>query len=184
MLGRLFLLFTAVPLVELWLLLRIGAWMGLLPTLALVVGTGVAGAWLARREGTRCWTAVRSELAAGRVPGQELLHALLVLAAGLLLVTPGILTDVTGLLLLFRPTRRLAVRALRRRLEAGVRTGAVRVFTSAPGSGAGFGAFGTDAKAGGAAGDEAAADDGGRDGAGGRSDRSGHSRTGGRVIEM
>lgn len=184
MLGRLFLLFTAVPLVELWLLLRIGAWMGLLPTLALVVGTGMAGAWLARREGTRCWIAVRSELAEGRVPGQELLHALLVLAAGLLLVTPGVLTDVTGLLLLFRPTRRLAVRALRRRLEAGVRTGAVRVFTSSPGTGAGFGAFGTGTGAADENGDETGADGGDREGAGGRSDRPGHTRTGGRVIEM
>jgi UPF0716 protein FxsA len=140
-LGRLFLLFTLVPLAELWLLLRIGAWVGLLPTLALVIGTGVAGAWLARREGVRCWAAVQAELGAGRVPGEELLHALLVLAAGLLLVTPGILTDLTGLALLLRPVRRLAVRSIRRRLEAGVRSGNVRIF----GTGAGFGAggFGT-----------------------------------------
>ena len=137
MLGRLFLLFTLVPLAELWLLLRIGAWVGLLPTLALVVGTGIAGAWLARREGTRCWAAVQTELRAGRVPGEEILHAFLVLAAGLLLVTPGILTDLTGLALLLRPVRRLAVRSLRHRLEAGVRSGNVRVF------GAGFGAAGS-----------------------------------------
>ncbi|MDP2480592.1 MAG: FxsA family protein [Candidatus Palauibacterales bacterium] len=136
MLGRLFLLFTLVPLAELWLLLRIGAWVGLLPTLALVVGTGVAGAWLARREGTRCWATVQTELRAGRVPGEEILHAFLVLAAGLLLITPGILTDLTGLALLLRPVRRLAVRSLRRRLEAGVRSGNVRIF------GAGSGGFG------------------------------------------
>ncbi len=146
MLGRLFLLFTLVPLAELWLLLRIGAWVGLLPTLALVVGTGVAGAWLARREGTRCWAAVQTELRAGRVPGEEILHAFLVLAAGLLLVTPGILTDLTGLALLLRPVRRLAVRSLRRRLEAGVRNGSVRIFGAGSGGfGAGGGSFGTGA---------------------------------------
>lgn len=138
MLGRLFLLFTLVPLVELWLLLRVGAWVGLLPTLALVISTGVAGAWLARREGVRCWAAVQSELRAGRVPGEELLHALLVLAAGLLLVTPGILTDLTGLALLLRPVRRLAVRSIRRRLEAGVRSGNVRVFGTGATFGGGF----------------------------------------------
>lgn len=170
MLVRLFLLFTLVPLAELWLLLRIGAWVGLLPTLGIVVGTGVAGAWLARREGVRCWAAVQGELAGGRVPGEELLHALLVLAAGLLLVTPGILTDVTGLLLLVRPVRRLAVRALGRRLEAGVRRGSVRFFTSAGRGPAGAAPFG--------AGSDRSADAGGAD------ESAGSSRDTGRVIEI
>jgi len=193
-LGRLFLLFTLVPLLELWLLLRIGAWVGLLPTLALVVATGMAGAWLARREGTRCWAAVQSELAAGHVPGEQLLHALLVFAAGLLLVTPGVLTDVTGLLLLVRPTRRAAVRALRRRLEAGVRRGSVRIFSAGMGraSGPGAGGGGPDAPRRGGAGErpgDGAGERPGRSAAHGRGGdpgrrEDGHSRTGGRVIEM
>jgi UPF0716 protein FxsA len=126
-LGRLFLLFTLVPLLELWLLIRVGAWAGLLPTLALVVGTGIAGAWLARREGTRCWAAVQSELRAGHVPGEQLLHAFLVLAAGLLLVTPGILTDLTGLALLVRPARRVVARWLQRRLQRSIERGTVHI---------------------------------------------------------
>jgi len=110
---RLLLAFTLVPILELWLLLRIGAWLGAVPTLALVVLTGVAGASLARREGVHAWASVQAELAAGRLPGRKLLEAVLVLIAGIVLVTPGVLTDAMGLLLLIRPLRE----ALTRRLE-------------------------------------------------------------------
>ncbi|MGD8496472.1 MAG: FxsA family protein [Gemmatimonadales bacterium] len=110
---RLLLAFTLVPILELWLLLRIGAWLGAVPTLALVILTGVAGASLARREGIHAWAAVQAELAAGRLPGRKLLEAVLVLIAGIVLVTPGVITDTIGLLLLVRPLRE----ALTRRLE-------------------------------------------------------------------
>lgn len=113
---RLILLFTLLPLVELALLLRIGDWLGLAATLGIVIGTGVAGAWLARREGLRTLAAVRRELEAGRLPGNELLHALLILASGIVLITPGVLTDAVGLLLLVRPVRDLVARRARRRL--------------------------------------------------------------------
>jgi UPF0716 protein FxsA len=117
---RLILLFTLLPLVELSLLLRIGEWLGLAPTLGIVIATGIAGAWLARREGLRTWAAVRRELAAGRLPGDELVHALLILAAGIVLVTPGVLTDGVGLLLLVPPVRAAAVRTMRRRFAGRV----------------------------------------------------------------
>ncbi|MFQ5691075.1 MAG: FxsA family protein, partial [Gemmatimonadota bacterium] len=131
MLLRLFLLFTLVPLLELMLLLRIGAVVGLAPTLLLVLGTGVAGAWMARREGARSWQAVQSELAAGRFPGEQLLHSLLVLIAGIVLVTPGVLTDLAGILLLVPPVRTGLIRHLRRSF-------ADRVEPGAPGPGPGW----------------------------------------------
>ena len=112
---RLLLAFTLVPLAELWLLLRIGSVLGGFWTLALVVITGVAGATLARREGARAWLAVQTELAAGKLPGRELIEALLVLVAGIVLVTPGVLTDFAGLALLVRPIRSAFVRQLERR---------------------------------------------------------------------
>lgn len=112
---RLFLLFTLVPLIELWLLLRIGAWIGAGPTFALVIVTGVAGATLARREGAHAWSAVQAELSAGRIPGRKLLEALLVLLAGVVLVTPGVVTDAVGLLLLVRPVRSQLVKRLEER---------------------------------------------------------------------
>jgi len=117
-LFRLILLFTLLPLVELSLLLRIGEWLGVGATIGLVVVTGVAGAWLARREGLRTWGRVQSELGAGRMPGDELVHALLVFVAGLVLVTPGVVTDCVGLLLLIRPVRERVARSMRRRLAA------------------------------------------------------------------
>lgn len=148
MLIRLLLLFTLVPLLELVLLLRIGDLVGLLPTLALVIATGVAGAWLARQEGLRAWLAVQRELAAGRIPTEELVHGLLVLVAGAVLVTPGVLTDAAGLLLLVRPVRGALIRRLReryrQRLEQGTLGGPsfrfVWLGSSPPDPGAGSGA--------------------------------------------
>ena len=126
MLIRLILLFTVVPLVELSLLLRIGDWLGVGPTLGLVLGTGFLGAWLARREGVRAWTAVHEQLGKGQVPGRELLDAVLVLLAGVVLITPGILTDLAGFALMSRPGRDWVAKRVRRRLEASVHTTVLR----------------------------------------------------------
>lgn len=117
---KLILLFTLLPLAELSLLLRIGGWLGAGPTVGLVIATGVVGAWLARREGLRTWGRVQADLASGKMPGAELLHALLVFIAGVVLVTPGVLTDVAGLLLLVRPAREIVARKLQRRLASQV----------------------------------------------------------------
>jgi UPF0716 protein FxsA len=127
--GKLFLLFTLLPLVDLWVLLAIGRTLGPWPTVALVVLTGIGGAWLAKREGRRVVDGWRRALTEGRVPDEGLLSGALVLAGGLLLVSPGLITDVIGLPLLFPPTRRLAAAALRRFLAAKVRSGQVRLVT-------------------------------------------------------
>lgn len=128
MLFRLFLLFTLVPLVELYLLIRIGSIIGAGPTVLLVLVTGAAGAWLARREGFRSWIAVQQELAAGRLPAAELLHALLVVIAGALLVTPGVFTDAVGLLMLSRPVRAALIQRVQRRIGRKIQTGEMRVW--------------------------------------------------------
>lgn len=120
---RLLLAFTVVPVLELWLLLRIGAWLGAGATVILVILTGIVGATLARREGVHAWSAVQAELSAGRIPGRKLLEALLVLLAGIVLVTPGVLTDGVGLLLLVRPVRERLVRQLEERYRRTLDTG-------------------------------------------------------------
>ena len=122
---RLLLLFTLVPLVELYALIRLGSLIGAGPTILLVLGTGAAGAWLARREGFRSWSAVQSELAAGRLPAEELLHALVVVIAGVLLVTPGVFTDAFGLLMLIRPVRAAMIRRARSRIDRSIQSGDV-----------------------------------------------------------
>lgn len=115
--AKLLLLFTIVPLVELYLLLLLGQSMGLWPTVALVLVTGVLGAALGKREGLRVWRSWQQALAQGRIPEEGILGGVLVLIGGVLLVTPGVLTDVTGLLLLIPPTRRLIANVVRARLE-------------------------------------------------------------------
>jgi len=133
--GRLALLFVLVPVVELMLLIRMGQVVGFWPTVAFVILTGWAGALLARLEGMRILTQFQQELLAGRVPGQALLDGACVLVGGAFLLAPGVLTDVTGLALLFPPTRRLIQRWVRRRIERGIQDGSLRVMTMTAGGG-------------------------------------------------
>ena len=133
MLSRLILIFVAVPLLELAILLQIGQWIGLFPTFALVVTTGVAGAALARQQGIRAFVAVQRELAAGRLPGRSLLDGLAILVGGAFLLTPGVLTDLAGFSLLFPASRRWLQRVVRRRLERRIRDGTVEFKVYGPG---------------------------------------------------
>jgi len=118
MLLRLLLLLTVVPLVELALLLWLADATDLWFTFALVIATGALGAALARHEGLRCWRRVHDEMAAGRLPGDPLLDGLMILLAGALLVTPGVLTDLVGFGLLLPPFRRVVKRSAARRFQA------------------------------------------------------------------
>lgn len=115
---RLLILFTAVPLVELWLLLQIGRLTNLWFTVGLVLATGLIGAALARRQGWRTWRLIQEQLAQGQVPAGALLDGLMILVAGALLITPGILTDLTGFALLVPRFRNLLKRSIAARLKA------------------------------------------------------------------
>jgi UPF0716 protein FxsA len=105
MLFKLFLAFTIIPVVELYLLIKVGSLIGPFNTLALVVLTGFAGAYLARIQGTQTMFRVRSSLQQGNMPTEDLVDALLIFAAGIVLLTPGFITDVAGLLVLLPATR-------------------------------------------------------------------------------
>ena len=100
MLGKLLLLFTVIPVVELYLLITIGQNVGAGPTIALVLVTGFLGAWLARREGSRVLRSWQGSLARGEIPKEGVISSVLVLVGGVLLVTPGVVTDAMGLVLL------------------------------------------------------------------------------------
>ena len=125
-------LFIGVPLLELVLLIQLGQWIGLVPTLGIVVLTGVAGATLARMEGTRTLWSFRAELARGQLPSQAIFDGLAILVGGALLLTPGLLTDVVGFSLLLPPPRRWIQGMIRKRLEEQLRDGAFRVSVIRP----------------------------------------------------
>ncbi len=109
MFRTLILLFIAIPLIELYLLLVVGDWIGAWPTVGLVIVTGVIGATLARMQGLKVFGDIQFDLSVGNVPTDNLLSGALVLAAGLLLITPGLLTDVAGFAMLVPSVRRRIV---------------------------------------------------------------------------
>ncbi|HOP46339.1 MAG TPA: FxsA family protein [Desulfobacteraceae bacterium] len=117
MLLKLFLCFTIIPVIELYLLIEIGTVIGGLNTILLVIATGFAGAWLARMEGMHIMLKVRANLQQGIMPAEELIDALIIFVAGVVLITPGFITDCFGLLLLWPVTRKKFKQILRRKLD-------------------------------------------------------------------
>ncbi len=120
MLARLFLLFTVTTTVELVLLLLVGRYVSIPFTVATIVLTGFLGAYLASKEGRRAWRRVTQSLAAGEMPADPIVQALLVLAGGLLLLTPGLITDAVGFSCLIPVTRGWISRRVRRYFSARV----------------------------------------------------------------
>ncbi|KPJ78385.1 MAG: exlusion protein FxsA [Deltaproteobacteria bacterium SG8_13] len=127
MLLKLFLAFTLIPVVEIYLLIKIGGHLGAFNTVALVVATGFAGAYLARLQGMQTMLRVRSSLQQGVMPAEEMLDAMLIFTAGIVLLTPGFITDALGLLLLIPETRLLFKRYLRKKLDTWMEEQNVRI---------------------------------------------------------
>lgn len=123
----LLLLFVLVPLVDLVLLLQIGEWIGFGPTIALVILTGFLGAGLVRAQGLSVLSRVQQELATGKLPAEAGLEGLLLVAAGAVLLTPGVLTDLAGFACLVPPIRAALARGIRARFERAMREGRVVV---------------------------------------------------------
>ena len=118
LLAYLFVLFIILPFVELYLLLKLGQATSPEVALAVVVGTGILGGFLARRQGLGVLRKMRSNLIAGRLPAGDLFDGVLVLIGGILLIAPGMITDAIGLLLLIPCTRKIAKSLIRKRIEA------------------------------------------------------------------
>ena len=100
MFGRLLLLFIFIPIIELYLLIMLGSRIGPMPTIGLIVLTGFLGASLARSQGLSTWRKIQEEMRKGRPPAQELVEGVMILIGGIVLLTPGILTDLFGFALL------------------------------------------------------------------------------------
>ena len=125
--GRLLILFIAVPVVELVLLIEIGQRVGTLATIGLIIGTGIVGASLARQQGISTLARLRKDLDAGQLPAEPIVDGVLILLAAAVLITPGVLTDLVGFLCLVPACRRVLKRFLKRRFERAVQEGTVGV---------------------------------------------------------
>ena len=128
--GRLILVFTIVPLAELYILIKIGSHIGGFNTILLVLVTTVLGALLARLQGLRTLRQIQLSLSQGQIPAEELIDGVLILFGGILLVIPGVLTDLFALVLLLPVTRTYFKRWLRRRFDRMVASGNVRLGAS------------------------------------------------------
>ncbi len=105
MFWKLFFLFTIIPVGEIYLLVQVGERIGGLNTIAIVILTGIIGAAFARSQGALIIGKIKTDLDSGRMPGNEMVEGLLILAGGILLVTPGIVTDLFGFSLIFPLSR-------------------------------------------------------------------------------
>ncbi len=127
MLFKLFLCFTLIPMIELFILIQMGTVIGSINTLLLVIASGFFGAWLARMEGIQTMLKVRTSLQQGIMPAEDLMDALIIYAAGVVLITPGLLTDMTGLLLLWSPTRNRFKNFLRQKFNEMKTQGSINI---------------------------------------------------------
>jgi UPF0716 protein FxsA len=107
-------LFIAVPILELYVIIQVGQLIGVVPTLILLLADALLGSWLLKHEGRGAWRRFNEALAARRFPGKEVADGVLIVIGGTLLLTPGFITDVFGLVLLLPPTRAVARRVLKR----------------------------------------------------------------------
>tara|TARA_B100000945_G_scaffold305939_1_gene292906 strand:+ start:109 stop:504 length:396 start_codon:yes stop_codon:yes gene_type:complete len=114
---KLLLAFTIIPIIEIYLLIEIGSIFGALTAITLVILTGFLGAFMARMQGLQTLFRIQESLREGRMPSGELLDALLIVIAGVVLLTPGFLTDSAGFLLLIPTTRNSIISWLQRQIE-------------------------------------------------------------------
>ena len=117
MFPRVLAVFILLPLVELYLILEVGAVFGALHTVLLIVLTAVAGIVVAKLEGLRVLHRMRQQIMHGQMPAEELLDSVLICVAGILLFAPGFVTDAFGVWLLVPPTRNVFKRWLRSRFD-------------------------------------------------------------------
>ncbi len=127
LLFRLLALFLILPVIELALLIQVDKVIGFWPTIGLILVTGLVGSMLARHEGLSVWRRLNQRLAERGLPGEELLDGVIILVAGALLITPGVLTDVLGFLGLIPFTRVVIRKIVMKRIERAVQRGNISV---------------------------------------------------------
>jgi len=130
MLAYLIILFIAMPIIELAILIKVGQFLGVFNTLSIVMGTGLAGALLARSQGLRVIKDIQNKLNSGLIPGEHLFDGLFIFCGGLLLLTPGLITDLIGFIFLVPYSRNLIKKWLKKKFTDLINEGRVINFTS------------------------------------------------------
>lgn len=125
---KLIVLFTVIPLIELYILFNIAQYTGWVNTILLVLLTGITGAYLAKKEGRQIIHKIQKELSENRVPGEELINGLCVLVGGALLLTPGIITDLLGFSLILPFFRAIYKRLVKEKFKTMINRGNVHIF--------------------------------------------------------
>jgi UPF0716 protein FxsA len=128
MFFKLLLLFTLGPLIELYLLIELGRRVGAPPTILLVVSTGFFGLLLARAQGFFILREIADCLNRGELPGDALMNGMLILIGGAFLLTPGLISDTVGFLLLIPGSRQVIKNILVKRLRRALEQGTLRIF--------------------------------------------------------
>ncbi|NBI08174.1 FxsA family protein [Senegalia massiliensis] len=128
MLGKLILLFTVIPIVELFILFQIAEITSGFATVLLVIFTGVVGAYLAKSQGRIIILRIRTDLNRGKMPANELINGLCVLVGGALLLTPGIITDIVGFSLVIPLTRTIFKKYIKNKFSEKIRAGQVHFY--------------------------------------------------------
>jgi UPF0716 protein FxsA len=112
MFQKLFFLFLIIPILEVFILLRVGSFIGFFPTILLIIGTAALGAHLTRSQGLSIWFKLQQQLQQGITPEATLIEGVFILVAGALLLTPGLLTDIVGFSLLYPDFRAYLIQAI------------------------------------------------------------------------
>jgi len=120
-------LFIGMPMIELWLLISVGRVIGPHWTIAIVVLTGAAGAWLAKLQGLMVVMEIQRDMAEGRMPAPRMMDGVMILIAGVLMITPGLITDATGFALLVPGVRHHIRQWMRYKLEQKLRDGSITI---------------------------------------------------------
>ncbi|WP_303969321.1 FxsA family protein [Sporosarcina ureae] len=120
-------LFIIVPTSELALLMFSGKTLGIMPTILIIIATGIGGAYLAKKQGLRAWRDLQFRMANRETPGKALVDSVCILLGGLLLLMPGFITDIVGLLLLFSGPRKILYPFIVKWIYNKIRNGQIRV---------------------------------------------------------
>ncbi|SHI18501.1 FxsA family protein [Sporanaerobacter acetigenes] len=118
----------AMPIIDLYILIKASQNMGFWTTVMLIIATGIAGYYLARSEGKVVISSINRELSQGRIPGDDLLTGLSIIIGGIFLIVPGIVTDIIGITMILPGTREIYKNYIKKRLEDKIRRGSASLF--------------------------------------------------------